>query len=156
MLDSWCKLWRPHGEVKKPLPECQGAQGGVSRLKISLLWLLDKSGYCDNELQRQRDISRGMHTYFGLIRETGDFHSVTAFKTWCVSSGGVLSLCGARGLLESHEGVHAVFSWPQRPWAAVCVCCQAWRTLHTSRLRWHYDSVPGVVQQTSQTANSGK
>lgn len=40
------------------------------------------------------------------------FHCI---NSWCVSSGGVLSLCGPRGLLESHERVHAVLSWPQRP-----------------------------------------
>lgn len=158
MPDSWCKLWCPHGEVKKPLPECQGAQGGVSWFKISLLWLLDKSWYCDNELQHQRDISRGMHTYFDLISESGDitFSLCDFINSWCVSTGGVLSVRSARGLLESHEGVHAVFSWPQRPWTAVCVCCQAWRTFCTSRLCGHHDSVPGVVQQTSQTANCRK
>lgn len=58
--DSRRELWRSHGEAKKSLPKCQGAQGGVSWFEIPLLWLLDKSGYCDNELQRQRDISRGI------------------------------------------------------------------------------------------------
>lgn len=42
------------------------------------------------------------------------FPSVPAL-TLGVSSGGILSLCGSRGLLESHEGVHAVFPGLQCP-----------------------------------------
>lgn len=57
--NSGCKFWCPHGEAEKSLSECQGTQGGVSWFEISLLRLLDKSWYRDDELQCQRDISRG-------------------------------------------------------------------------------------------------
>lgn len=74
-------------------------------------------------------------------------------NSWLASSGGVLPLCRSWGLLEPHEGVYAVLSRPQRPWTAICVCCQARGTLCTNRLYWHHDSVPGVIQQTAQAAN---
>lgn len=74
-------------------------------------------------------------------------------NSWLASSGGILPLCRSWGLLEPHEGVYAVLSRPQRPWTAICVCCQAWGTLCTNRLCWHHDSVPGVIQQTAQAAN---
>lgn len=52
-----------------------------------------------------------------LIREPGDitFSHGDCINFWFASSGGVLSLCGPRGLLESHEGVYAVLSRSQRP-----------------------------------------
>lgn len=115
---SWRKLRCPHGETKKSLPECQGTQGGVSRFKISLLWFLDKSWYSDNELECQRNISRGLFSLF-IICQT--FFTVTGLNCG-VFSGGVLSLCGSRRLLESYEGVHAVLPGPQCSWVAICIC----------------------------------
>lgn len=64
-------------------------------------------------------------------------------------TGRILSLCGPRGLLEPHEGVHAVFSWQQCSRTSNRVCCQTRGCVCSSGLCWHHDSVPGALQQTS-------
>uniref|UniRef100_A0A8C7WYB6 Mediator of RNA polymerase II transcription subunit 20 n=1 Tax=Oryzias sinensis TaxID=183150 RepID=A0A8C7WYB6_9TELE len=52
----------------------------------------------------------------------------------CFTAGGVLPLCGSWGLLEPHEGVHAVFSWHQRSRTSICVCCKTRRAFCCSGL----------------------
>lgn len=143
LLGSWRKLWRSYGEAKEPLPECQRPQSGVPGVTIPLLRLPDQSWHSDHELKCQRNISRSKGILPTIPKPHFDLTALT------LSAGGILSLCGSRGLLESNEGVYAVILGPQHPRAAICLCCQAWRPFCTGRLRWHHDTVPGVVQQTA-------